>query len=389
MKICQIGTGAHSIGHDSITAVELVINNLSIELAKLGHDVHILDIYDAGMRREKNLKYHFLKMPSFVQDVYKPGSIMHVAKKLIFSIKSTFCLYKLNKKERFDVVHIQNQYPGFFILLFKKFIKNVCFVYTSHIPFWTLNKREFRRFYFKTFLERVCMQKADKVVAVGYSQKEGILEKIDDLKKVEVVKNGVDIEKFSPGKSKLPKKRIFVLSVARINPIKNQLIIVRAIPEIVKKEKNIKFLFLGQLEDDEYVDKIVQFVNDSDIGEYVEFLGPVKNDLLPEYYRLADIFASSSYSEGFSLSVLEAMASGCAVLLSDIKPHKEIAKDKEIIYFDPNSVEDFIKKFKFILQNKERFKKLTLKTAKNNFSWRRATLEYVRAYNETISDKKN
>ncbi len=387
MKILYIGTGAQAIGYNSETAVELIINILGTEMEKLGEDVGIIDIKDDTMNRNNKLKYHFIDMPGFLEKTKpKPGSFFHVLKKLIFSIKSVLLIYNLNKKEKIDIIHIQNQYPGFFIMLFlKRFMKKSRFVYTSHTPFWSFDKKDFKKYYFKTYLDRICMKLADKAIAIGYSQKNGLVKhgKIDK-NKIIVIQNGVNLDKFYPGKSRMKKEeKLVVLSVARISNVKNQLMIIKTVPEIIKK-RNIKFVFIGQLEEEDYVIKLKDFIKENKIEKYVEILG-VKNEDLAEYYRLADIFVSASNAEGFPLTVLEAMASGCVLILSDIEPHKEILEDKGIVFFKKDNEKDFIEKLSKIIKDKslrEKLGKKSLESARKNYSWKGVALENKKLYVE-------
>ncbi len=77
--------------------------------------------------------------------------------------------------------------------------------------------------------------------------------------------------------------------------------------------------------------------------ENVVLEGEVKN--INEIIRQYDLFVMSSTFEGFSLSVLEAMALKMPILLSDISSFREQCEDTAV-YFDLNSTTDFINKLK-------------------------------------------
>jgi glycosyltransferase involved in cell wall biosynthesis len=57
--------------------------------------------------------------------------------------------------------------------------------------------------------------------------------------------------------------------------------------------------------------------------EQVHFPGQVSQERLPEYYQSADLYISTSHSDGTSISLLEALACGTPVLLSDIPGNQE------------------------------------------------------------------
>lgn len=59
------------------------------------------------------------------------------------------------------------------------------------------------------------------------------------------------------------------------------------------------------------------------VSERVFFPGQVRQAELPRYYRAADLYISASHSDGSSISLLEAMACGCPVLVADIAGNRE------------------------------------------------------------------
>jgi glycosyltransferase involved in cell wall biosynthesis len=59
------------------------------------------------------------------------------------------------------------------------------------------------------------------------------------------------------------------------------------------------------------------------VQEQVHFPGQVSQNDLPDYYRSVDLYVSASHSDGTSISLLEAMACGRPVLVSDIPGNRE------------------------------------------------------------------
>jgi glycosyltransferase involved in cell wall biosynthesis len=57
--------------------------------------------------------------------------------------------------------------------------------------------------------------------------------------------------------------------------------------------------------------------------DQVHFPGQISQEKLPDYYQAADLYISTSHSDGTSISLLEALASGTPVLLSDIPGNRE------------------------------------------------------------------
>lgn len=141
--------------------------------------------------------------------------------------------------------------------------------------------------------------------------------------KSQVVCNGIDEDLYKPAtpeeKNKLkqqlelPEFKIMV-SVGALIPRKQPDLIIRGF--LASTAKNTILLILGEGTLLEYCKEIAN--NSSNI----QFRGQVSN--VVDYLKVADYFVSASLSEGLPNSVIEALACGVPVCLSDIKPHQEI-----------------------------------------------------------------
>ncbi len=85
----------------------------------------------------------------------------------------------------------------------------------------------------------------------------------------------------------------------------------------------------------------------------VKFLNFVPDEDLPTLYKHALCFALPSLYEGFGLPVLEAMAYGCSVVVSNVSSLPEIA-EKAGIYVDPEDVESIAKGMRTALDEREK-----------------------------------
>jgi len=380
MKVCQVGTGCSPISEKTSTATEAVVYNLSKELSKIV-DVHIVDLEDKERKKLLNVRYHEIAMPRFFGPrVYTtPKTIKHIARRVFYAVKTTLKFMPLMKRENFDVIHAHNQYTGFCLSLMNRLFWKKNFVYTLHTPFWVLPKNELSSlFCLQTILERICFRNCTKVITVSDALKNAIQEKTNvDPRKIAALPNGVDLLRFHPGHSSVRSKlsshnEKIILCVARISRIKNQMLIINAIPEIIKRGQKVKFVFIGQVDDAGYFKEILESIKKNKIGGYIKFFDAIENVRLPEYYRAADIFILPSSAEGMPLVLLEAMASGCAIISSDIPSNKEVSKDKEIIYFSLKNKDELKSKILEILKNKNKMKILkrkARKSAERFFGW--------------------
>jgi len=93
-----------------------------------------------------------------------------------------------------------------------------------------------------------------------------------------------------------------------------------AFVQAVKKQPNLRLLMLG---DGPLAEDIKRIFSQGGVSDCVHFPGLITQEALPDYYRAADLYISSSHSDGTSISLLEAIASGVPVLLTDIPSNKE------------------------------------------------------------------
>jgi glycosyltransferase involved in cell wall biosynthesis len=144
---------------------------------------------------------------------------------------------------------------------------------------------------------------------------------------------GVDLRKFSPfsgsGGKKAPSLRdrlgwtedIFVLLSTRgWEPIYGVDLIARSFARVAHQYRELRLLMLGNGSQASQLKEI--FLREG-VLEKVHIAGQVSNADLPDYYKAADLYVSASHSDGTSISLLEAMACGKAVLVSDIPGNRE------------------------------------------------------------------
>jgi len=394
MKVCQVGTGMSSISAKSSTATESVVYNLSKELKRLC-DLHIIDFKDNEREKLPGVEYHDINMPKiWGPKVYTtPGTLTHVLRRMLYTLKTSFRFVSLMSKEKFDVIHCHNQYTGAVLSLINKLFYKSKFVYTLHTPFWTLPDGQLPKLFFlKTQMERACMKNSTKVIAVSNTQKI-MAEKRACLEhgKIVYIPNGVDLLKFYPGKSIIrnlaSSNEKIVLCVARISRIKNQMAIIKAIPKVISKDRKVKFVFIGQIDDEKYFNEILEFIKENELKGYIKFIGAIENTKIPEYYRAADVFILPSFAEGLPLVLLEAMASGLPIIASNIGPNKELGKKKEIIYFNPDSSRELGEKLSELLASNEKrdaLGKNARKTAEKLYSWHEIAKKNFELYKEII-----
>jgi glycosyltransferase involved in cell wall biosynthesis len=150
------------------------------------------------------------------------------------------------------------------------------------------------------------------------------------------VENGVDLSRFGDGgptradvraRIGLNPADIVIGQVANFRHNKNHLFMLRAFQRAFAGRNDVKLVFIGQgFEDDTENSQpaIEFFVREHRLVQQVKFLG-YRADV-HELLRAFDVFGLVSYKEGLPLSVIEAMAAGLPVLVTDIEAMKGIVQ---------------------------------------------------------------
>lgn len=184
---------------------------------------------------------------------------------------------------------------------------------------------------------RSCIS-ATKILAISYQTKKDLIEFMGiDAEKIEVIHQSCNNIFYKPAtteekelvrrKFNLPEK--FILCVGTIEKRKNQLAILQG---VVKENLSVKIVLLGK--PTEYKMQIDEFIMESGIRNQLIFLHNTNTSELRAIYQMAEVMVYPSFFEGFGLPVLEAQASGCPVITSNVSSLPEAGGDGAL-YIDP------------------------------------------------------
>ncbi|NTW05080.1 MAG: GT4 family glycosyltransferase PelF [Peptococcaceae bacterium] len=166
--------------------------------------------------------------------------------------------------------------------------------------------------------------------------------------KIKVIYNGVDKDIFTPSEYKLKKSNLTVVVVARIDPVKDILTLIRAAAIVRQRIPDIKFIVYGSVSVPDYYEECLALRRELDIEEMFIFAGHT-NDI-PAAYRSGDVVALSSITEAFPYSVVEAMMSGKPVVATDVGGVKEAVGDCGIVV-RPERPDEFARALMMFLEN--------------------------------------
>jgi sugar transferase (PEP-CTERM/EpsH1 system associated) len=166
--------------------------------------------------------------------------------------------------------------------------------------------------------------------------------------RITTIYNGVDTDRFSPDnatRSLFPTgfarpDSIVVGTLGRLEPVKNQLALVRAFARAIERRPGLRpVLRLAIIGDGEQRAEVDAAVAAAMIGDIVWL--PGFRDDTPALYRALDIFVLPSLREGISNTLLEAMASGRPVIATRVGGNPEIVPDGvagKLVSTDPEEI---------------------------------------------------
>ncbi|MDR3574592.1 MAG: glycosyltransferase family 4 protein [Anaerolineaceae bacterium] len=132
---------------------------------------------------------------------------------------------------------------------------------------------------------------------------------------------GVDLQRFSPGRADEFRQRLgwqdqfVLLSLRSWEPIYGVDLLVRAFARAAQQLPQLRLLLLGGGSQSALIHQILIR---NDLIDRVYLGGQVSQNELAKYYHAADLYVSASHSDGSSVSLMEALACGKPVLVSDI-----------------------------------------------------------------------
>lgn len=282
---------------------------LSYSADKTKYDPAILGLFDSGPLirelKKKNISFYYFEKTGF-------------AGRRIFLL---FRIYFFLLKEKVDIVQVHGSYPLTKVLI-PALLSKVKIIYTEHAK-QSLQTTPKLRLMTK-FASFFC----SGIVAVSYDLKNYLVDEVGiNEKKIRVIHNGIDLNKFDPQKragdlqvlSHKNSNSRYVGVVGRLTEAKDHENLFKAWSKIDFKGIKAQLVIVG---DGEKRDELKNLVNTLGIQKDVVFLG--QREEIREIIANMDLMILPSKREGFPLSVLEYMAMGKSVIATKVGGVTEI-----------------------------------------------------------------
>lgn len=207
-----------------------------------------------------------------------------------------------------------------------------------------------------------------------------------------IIYGAIDIKPYIGLNGKEQNDKVSLLYIGRLTYEKGVHTAIEAVGQLVHEHgvENIKLTIVGD-GDSDYVERLHRLMDEKKVASYVDLLPAQPKEALPALYHHSDIFMFTSiWAEPFGRVIVEAMASGLAIVGTPVGGSAEIlVEDENALLFtpdDPASLSRQLKRLIEVPELRERLASSGCKTATQKFDIRRMT-EEIESYLQMIANK--
>lgn len=290
----------------------------------------------------------------------------------LFSVKSAFDLNIVRtirnyvNENKIDIIHSHGYREDFYAIFSKTKAKLVA---TNHL--W---KRTTFRLKLYAALDGYLLKRFDAIVAVSSPVKDDMLNAGIAENKITVIANGIDPNNYIPAsdtseiKSALgiPQEKIVVGTLSSLTVEKGIDFGLKAFAKVKVQACDLHLLIVGSGEE---MDTLKKLAKDLGLCNSVTFAG--RRDDVSKVLSVMDIFMLPSLNEGLPMALLEAMASGSAIIASSVGDVPKVVTPNCGFLVEPGNVEALSNALLKLLTNTDeiqRYAKASRQRVINSFS---------------------
>lgn len=365
------------LGHKRIPSreggVEIVVEELSTRMVKLGHDV---TVYNRSGKHALDKNQDIKKIDSY--NGVKIKRVLTIDKKGLAAVTSSFFATLKILFSKAEVVHYHAEGPCYWMFLIKWFSKKKI-VATIHGLDWQRSKwGGFATKFIKKGEERA-VKYADEIIVLSKNVQKYFKDTYN--RKTVYIPNGVSkLDKVEPSiitKKHGLTKNSYILFLGRLVPEKGIHYLIEAFNKLNTDKKLV--IAGGASDTDSYFNELKELAKDN---KNIIFTGFVQGKEMEELYSNAYIYCLPSDLEGMPLSLLEAMSYGNCCVTSDIKELTEVIPENKYI-FKKTNIDKLGETLQFLIDNPNVVKKyqdISQEYILNKYSWDNVVEETLELY---------
>jgi|Deesub1362A_J573_1020465.scaffolds.fasta_scaffold01100_3 glycosyltransferase involved in cell wall biosynthesis len=370
------------------------VYEISRKLVERGHEVTVYttDGFKYRLNVEKN-------KPVDVEGIkvyYFRNLSNYLSKKWVLPTPYYLPIVARKEMKFFDIIHV-HEYRTALTVITCYYAKKYSIPYIlqargSILPFFT--KKKIKRFFDRIWGYKILrdVSKAFALTRIEAEQykKMGIKED-----KIEIVPNGIDLAEYEnlPEKGRFRRKygirddEKIILYLGRIHKIKGLDLLVSAFADLIKEIDNVKLVMVGP--DDGFLSILKSQIEKLGVSDKVLLTGPLYDGDKLEAYIDADIYVLPSRYETFPNTVLEALACGTPVIITNRCGIADIVrKVGYVVRYDKNQLKKKILRFLTNPQLRNAYSKKGKMLVKEKYDWSRIVERIEKIYYECIQEMK-
>jgi glycosyltransferase involved in cell wall biosynthesis len=252
-----------------------------------------------------------------------------------------------------------------------------------------------RNLLYKT-IAKYALGKADLVTCDSEVAREGLTELGVEPAKMRVIFKGVDTERFSPQKRSQELREKLgihqaptVISTRSLEPVYNVEMLIKAIPVILNRVPETKFIIAGDGTQRSTLTNLAQSLG---VSDSVRFVGRIPHNELSAYLASSDVYVSTSLSDTSHISLQEAMACQLAPVVTDIPANRAWIEDARNGFIVPvNDIKALAHRVVYLLKDKRirgQFGKANRDIIREKAEYKKEMIKGEEAYRELEQRKK-
>lgn len=271
------------------------------------------------------------------------------------NIKAYKVLKKIVECEHYDIVHCHTPNAAMVTRLACRKVRKqgTKVFYTAH-GFHFFKGAPLKNWLMYYTVEKICAHLTDVLITINHEDFELAKKKMHAKKVCYVPGVGIDLSKIQSVECDraevrksmgVPEDCTLLLSIGELNVNKNHQVVVKALARL--NNTNVHYAIAGLGDQKE---NLLNLAKNLGVESQFHLLG-YRTDAL-KLYKAADVFVFPSFREGLSVSMMEAMASGKAVICSKIRGNVDLVEDGVGgFHFVPNDVDGLIQNLKNIIDD--------------------------------------
>ncbi len=220
--------------------------------------------------------------------------------------------------QRFDLVHIHEMWHYSQFAATRKALKyGIPYLVSPHgeLDTWRIANKPIRKRIFGAIFQKKMLLNASRVHALTPHELFSIEQFTGKKTRASIIPNSITDVPYLNGVEKIHPRK-YILFLGRIQKVKGCIELLKGYTHW-KGAADYDLLFAGPFEEEKYQRQMMDWVVRHQLSHRVHFKGLVSGAAKQALLHQASVFVLSSFSEGFPVSVLEAMQAGCPVIISD------------------------------------------------------------------------